>query len=84
MSQNAPSQLMPVFIGFVDCQCEKPFICRHNLEFNVDAVKVRRAVMPILQVFLNLRREETRINIELLHVAKNRVNNLIYTDAVMV
>ena len=84
MSQNAPSQLMPVFIGFLDCQCEKPFICRHNLEFNVDAVKVRRAVMPILQVFLNLRREETRINIELLHVAKNRVNNLIYTDAVMV
>jgi len=45
--------------------------------FTGDAVKVLRAVMPILKVFLNLLREETRINIELLHVAKNRVDILI-------
>jgi hypothetical protein len=39
MSQNVPFQLMPISIGFLDCQCEKSFICRHNLEFNADAVE---------------------------------------------
>ncbi len=79
MSQKVPFQLTPLSIGFLDCQCEKLFIYRHNLYFTGDAVKVRRAVVPISQLFLKLRREETRINIELLHVAKNRVNYLIYS-----
>src|SRR5258705_1878880 len=40
--------------------------------------------MPILKVFLNLLREETRINIELLHVAKKRRRHTyIIGDAVM-
>jgi hypothetical protein len=70
MSQVSHFRLWPFYKAFSTLNARSPLFAGTTRKFNALAPsKMLRALVPIYQWFLNLRREETRINIELLHVA---------------
>src|SRR5438876_60750 len=69
MSQVSHFKLSPFYKAFSTLNARNHLFAGTTRNFTLAPSKMLRALVPIYQWFLNLRREETRINIELLHVA---------------